>query len=97
MDQRGNLHSVKEDGAVRNKLSVEIYGTQYQLTGKASPSHMRQVASHVDEKMRQIADNNPRLDVARLAVLSAVNIADDYLKLKQEYDEIMHLIEDEEP
>ena len=64
MDQRGNLHSVKEDGAVRNKLSVEIYGTQYQLTGKASPSHMRQVASHVDEKMRQIADNNPRLDVA---------------------------------
>jgi cell division protein ZapA len=29
--------------------------------------------------------------------LSAVNIADDYLKLKQEYDEIMHLIEDEEP
>jgi cell division protein ZapA len=30
-------------------------------------------------------------------VLSAVNIADEFLKLKQEHDEIMHLIEDEEP
>jgi cell division protein ZapA len=58
---------------------------------------MRQVASHVDEKMRQIADKNPKLDTTRLAVLSAVNIADDYLRLKQQYDEIMHLLEDEEP
>lgn len=82
---------------MKNKLSVEIYGQQYSLTGKASPGHMRQVASHVDEKMRQIADKNPRLDTTRLAVLSAVNIADEYLKLKQEHDEIMHLIEDEEP
>ncbi|AUS08266.1 MULTISPECIES: cell division protein ZapA [Laceyella] len=82
---------------MKNKLSVEIYGQQYNLTGKASPGHMRQVASHVDEKMRQIADKNPRLDTTRLAVLSAVNIADEFLKLKQEHDEIMHLIEDEEP
>ncbi|MBA4543742.1 MULTISPECIES: cell division protein ZapA [Thermoactinomyces] len=82
---------------MKNKLTVEIYGQQYHLTGKASPGHMRQVAGHVDEKMRQIADNNPRLDATKLAVLSAVNIADDYLKLKQEYDEIMHLIEDEQP
>jgi cell division protein ZapA len=88
---------VKEAVNVKNRLTVEIYGQQYQLAGKASPGHMRQVASHVDEKMRQIADRNPRLDTTRLAVLSAVNIADDYLRLKQEYDEILHLIEDEQP
>lgn len=82
---------------MKNRLTVEIYGQQYQLAGKASPGHMRQVASHVDEKMRQIADKNPRLDTTRLAVLSAVNIADDYLRLKQEHDELLHLIEDEEP
>jgi cell division protein ZapA len=82
---------------MKNRLTVEIYGQQYHLTGKASPGHMRQVASHVDEKMRQIADKNPRLDTTKLAVLSAVNIADDYLRLKQEHDEIMHLIEDEQP
>ncbi|MBD1372821.1 cell division protein ZapA [Hazenella sp. IB182357] len=82
---------------MRNKLVVEIYGQQFHLTGKASPSHMRQVANHVDEKMQEIADKNPKLDTTRLAVLAAVNIADAYLKLKQEHDEILHLVEDEEP
>ncbi|MGI6127922.1 MAG: cell division protein ZapA [Planifilum sp.] len=81
----------------KNKLSVEIYGQQYQIVGKASPGYMREVASHVDDKMRQIAKSNPRLDTTRLAVLSAVNIADAYLKLKREYDEILHLIEDDQP
>lgn len=81
----------------RNRLSVEIYGQQYHIVGHESVGYMRQVASHVDEIMRQVASNNSRLDTTRLAVLSAVNIANDFLKLKQEYDEIMHLIEDEQP
>ncbi|SFI80646.1 cell division protein ZapA [Thermoflavimicrobium dichotomicum] len=81
----------------KNRLNVEIYGQQYQIVGKASPSYIRRVANHVDEKMREIANVNPRLDMTRLAVLSAVNIADEYLRLKQEYDEILHLVEDEQP
>ncbi len=81
----------------KNRLSVEIYGQHYQIVGKVSPSYMREVANHVDEKMREIANVNPRLDTTRIAVLSAVNIADEYLRLKQEYDEILHLVEDETP
>lgn len=81
----------------KNKCNVEIFGQQYSIVGQESLSYMRQVASHVDEMMRQVADNNPRLDTTRLAVLSAVNIASDYLKLKREYDEILHLMEDEQP
>jgi cell division protein ZapA len=82
---------------MKNKQSVEIFGQQYQIVGQASPSYMKQVATHVDAKMKEIADNNPRLDTTRLAVLSAVNIADEYLRLKQEFEEILHLVEDEQP
>lgn len=81
----------------KNRLNVEIYGQQYNIVGKESLGYMREVATHVDEMMRQVADSNSRLDTTRLAVLSAVNIANDFLKLKQEHDEIMHLIEDEQP
>lgn len=76
-----------------NKLTVEIYGQQYTMRGGESSTHMKEIARHVDDKMKRIADKNPRLDIARLAVLSAVNISDDYLKLKQEYDELVELIE----
>ncbi|PTX55029.1 cell division protein ZapA [Melghirimyces profundicolus] len=82
---------------MKNKFTVEIYGQMYHIVGKASPGYIREVAGHVDEKMRGIAKNNPRLDTAKLAVLSAVNITDSYLKLKQEYEEILHLIEDDQP
>ena len=57
---------------------------------------MRDVARQVDDNMRHIAEGNHRLDTTKLAVLSAVNITDAYMKLKQEYEEIIHLIEDEQ-
>lgn len=77
-----------------NKLTVEIYGKQYTMRGDESTTHMQAIAEHVDDKMKEVATGNPKLDVTRLAVLSAVNISDDYLKLKQEYDELLELIDE---
>ncbi|WP_281361188.1 cell division protein ZapA [Kroppenstedtia pulmonis] len=80
----------------KNRLSVEIYGQMYNIVGNASPGYMREVAQQVDQNMRNIAQGNSRLDTTKLAVLSAVNITDAYIKLKQEYEEILHLIEDDQ-
>ncbi|GAB7388393.1 cell division protein ZapA [Bacillaceae bacterium] len=77
-----------------NRLTVEIYGQQYKIVGKASISHMRAVAGYVDDKMRHIAETNPRLDTMKLAVLSAVNIADEYFRLKKEYEDLLHILEE---
>ena len=71
----------------KNKITVDIYGQQYTIVGKESPSHMRTVASMVDDKMREISQKNPNLDVSRLAVLTAINAVHDYLKLKDEKEE----------
>jgi cell division protein ZapA len=81
----------------KNRQSVEIYGQIYHIVGKASPTYVREVARKVDESMRAIAQGNPRLDTTKLAVLSAVNMTDQYMKLKQEHEEILHLIEDDQP
>lgn len=80
----------------KNKIMVEIYGQQYRMVGKASASHLRNVANYVDAKMREIADGNPRLDTAKIAVLSALNIADELHQLKEEYDELIRILEEEE-
>lgn len=76
-----------------NRIRVDIYGQEYQLRGKASIEHMRLVAGLVDDKMREIARGNPRLDLNRLSVLAAVNIADEYMRLRQEYEELLKLLE----
>ncbi|MGD6967622.1 cell division protein ZapA [Rossellomorea vietnamensis] len=67
----------------KNRTTVDIYGTQYVIVGTESTSHIRQVASLVDEKMREISSMNPSLDKSKLAVLTAVNTLHDNLKLKE--------------
>ena len=37
----------------------------------------------VDEKMREISASNPSLDTNKLAVLTAINAVNDYLKTKE--------------
>lgn len=69
------------------KVTVDIFGVPYKLTGSASGSHMRRVAEMVDEQMNRIARGFPRLDTPRIAVLAAVNIADELLKLQEQYEQ----------
>ncbi|MFJ7637492.1 cell division protein ZapA [Peribacillus sp. NPDC097264] len=72
----------------RNKTTVDIYGQPYTIVGTESASHMRLVASMVDEKMREISMKNPHLDTSKLAVLTAVNTIHEYIKLKDELDQL---------
>ncbi|MCX7570750.1 cell division protein ZapA [Tumebacillus sp. DT12] len=76
-----------------NKIKAVIYGQDYQIKGKASLDHLRLVALLVDHKMKEIGEVNPRLDLNRVAVLAAVNVADEYLRLRQEYDELLKILE----
>ncbi|MBT2656878.1 MULTISPECIES: cell division protein ZapA [Bacillaceae] len=72
----------------KHKTTVAIYGQQYVIMGTESPSHVRLVASLVDDKMREISYKNPTLDVNKLAVLTAVNAVNDYIKIKDELERL---------
>jgi cell division protein ZapA len=70
------------------RTTVDIYGQQYAILGTESSSHIRQVASMVNDKMREIGSKNPSLDVGKIAVLTALNTMNDYLKLKDSYEKL---------
>lgn len=73
----------------KTRITVDIYGQQYSIVGTESSSHIRLVASIVDDKMREISAKNPTLDMTKLAVLTAVNVVHEYVKLKEEYDRLL--------
>lgn len=80
----------------KKSLSVIIFGQEYKIIGnKEDYNHFRMVAGHVDDKMNHISEKYPRLDFSKVAVLSAINITDEYYKLKKEYDELMKLLLEE--
>ncbi|PFA61846.1 cell division protein ZapA [Bacillus sp. AFS015802] len=72
----------------KNRTTVDIYGQQYTIVGTESTSQIRFVCSKVDDKMREINSMNPSLDTSRLAVLTAVNAVNDYLKLQEKVEEL---------
>ncbi|BAQ11681.1 cell division protein zapa [Bacillus sp. OxB-1] len=72
----------------KTRIAVEIYGQTYKIVGTETSSHMRLVASLVDDKMREVSERNPYLDSAKIAVLTAVNTVHDYLKLKERLEQV---------
>jgi cell division protein ZapA len=70
-----------QNGSVR----VEIFDQAYNLRG-SDPEYILKLAEYVDSKMRAVASATNTIDTVRLAVLAALNIADEYhlVKHKQE-------------
>lgn len=56
--------------------TVTIYDQPYHLTGQ-DPDHIRRLAEHVDAKMRAVASQGQTVDSLRVAVLAALNFADE--------------------
>lgn len=69
----------------KTRITVEIHNKSYKIVGNEDAHHVRLVASLVDQKMSEIQKANPTLEPSRLAVLTAVNTMNDYLKLKEDY------------
>lgn len=73
--------------AATNSVRVDIYDQSYNLRG-TDPEYINKLAEFVDLKMRTVAEQTQTVDSLRLAVLAALNIADEYHLLKRKYDSI---------
>ena len=60
--------------------AVTIFGRTYQLRGAENPAHLRDLASIVDAKMREISEVTGTADTLKVAILASLNIADEYLQ-----------------
>jgi cell division protein ZapA len=63
-------------------VRVEIFDQAYNLRG-SDPDYILKLADYVDSKMRAVASATNTIDTVRLAVLAALNIADEYHLLKK--------------
>jgi cell division protein ZapA len=59
---------------------IRICNTEYLIKGNESEEYVEKIALFVDKKMSSIMRENPKLSVSMAAVLTAVNISDDYFK-----------------
>ena len=74
------------------KITVEIFGEKHVLRGEGTAPYILGLAHEVDTKMRQIAQRLPRLGVHQIAILTALNLADELAKLREEQETLMQLL-----
>ncbi len=71
--------------AANSAVRVEIFDQAYNLRG-SDAEYILKLAEYVDSKMRAVSEQTHTVDTARLAVLAALNIADEYHLLKRNQD-----------
>ena len=70
----------------QDAIRVEIYDQEYYMRGKLDPEYIRKLAQYLDAKMRSITERTHSVDSLRVAVLAALNIADEYHQLKSKFE-----------
>ena len=68
-------------------VNVEIHGHRYPIRSGLPPEYVAELAAYVDEKMRLAAHESPAGDTLKLAVLAALNIADECFRLRANLNE----------
>jgi cell division protein ZapA len=68
-------------------IEVTIFNQTYILRSPSGDEHVRRIASLVDARMKQIASSITTHDVSKIAILAALNIADEMQSIKEKYME----------
>ncbi|MHB1022267.1 MAG: cell division protein ZapA [Acidobacteriaceae bacterium] len=76
-----------QPSAEPQSVSVSIYDQTYHLRG-TDPDHIQQLAEIVDSKMRAVAAQGATVDSLRVAVLAALNIADELLTTREQQEQL---------
>ena len=69
-------------------VTVEIAGQQYPIRSGLDPAYVVELAAYVDKKMRAASDSAQGSDMLGLAVLVALNIADEYFRARQQQSSV---------
>jgi cell division protein ZapA len=76
--------------------STEVYilGQKYTIKGDAPEEYIREIASFVDKKLKEVHNSIPNITPVKASILAALDIADELFKLRSEQDVLTKNIEE---
>lgn len=69
-------------------VKIEIYDQVYNVNADGNEDYLQELAAYVDGKMRSVADATHMVDSLKVAVLAALNIADETFAMRKRQTEI---------
>lgn len=68
---------------MENKVKVSIFGNEYSIMGDADQEYILKIAQYVNDRMQDISKNISSGNKVQIAILTALNIADEYFQLRE--------------
>lgn len=65
---------------------VEIFGASYVIRGGQEPAYLAELAAEVDRRMRELSGHVAQPEPGRLAILTALNLADELSRSRRSWD-----------
>ncbi len=65
------------------RATVEIFGQRLGLRADGDEARVQEIARFVDLRMREVADRSSSVDTVKIAVLTALNIADELFQERE--------------
>ncbi len=75
-------------------VTVKIFGNEYVLKGDANPEYVQKVAEFVHDRMNEVARNSAMASTSKVAILAAINIADELIRSQEGSIQSMAMLED---
>ena len=82
------------ENATDNITTVHIFGREYKIKGHADKDYIERMAKYVDGKMKELATNSSLPTSDKLAILAALNIADELFQERDKTSETMSSVEE---
>jgi len=76
--------------------STEVYilGQKYTIKGDAPEEYIRELASFVDKKLKEVYNASPNITPVKASILAALDIADELFKIRNQQEEMTKHIEE---
>lgn len=77
-------------------VTVEIFGRTYQIRAKDDPQYVQNLAKMINDRMVEVEKSTKTVDSVRVAVLTTLNMMDEFLKAQTRYEERIKDLEQEQ-
>lgn len=77
------------------QIRVNIFGSEYNLVSDNNEEYVNKVAKYIDDKMREIDRNNSIKSGSKIAILAALNIADELFQEREYRNKLIEQVNEE--
>ena len=77
----------------QDRIQVEILGEIFTVKGEANREEIIRTSKYLNEQFSALRNRYPTMNAKNLAILGAFNLADEFLRLRKDYDALVSILD----